>query len=133
MSTQLFLLVVFLLPGAIEVEETEAIAHRYHLRDDVVLEDGTRCDLVSAEYAIEVDFSEKWAEGCGQGLYYGTRLGRYPGVLLIQREETPNHLHKRYLERCQAVCKRCGITLWESSEGNTDIRRVYPPDPFQEN
>ena len=32
--------------------------------------DGTRADCISDTHAIEVDFSEKWAEAIGQALHY---------------------------------------------------------------
>ena len=30
---------------------------------EVVMKDGTRCDILTATHAIEVDFAKKWAEG----------------------------------------------------------------------
>lgn len=36
---------------------------------EVVLKDKTRIDCLTAEYAIEVDFAKKGAEGIGQALY----------------------------------------------------------------
>jgi hypothetical protein len=29
---------------------------------EVVMKDGTRCDILTATHAIEVDFAKKWAE-----------------------------------------------------------------------
>jgi hypothetical protein len=31
-------------------------------RTEVVMKDGTRCDIVTSTHAIEVDFARKWAE-----------------------------------------------------------------------
>jgi hypothetical protein len=31
-------------------------------RTEVVMKDGTRCDIVTSTHAIEVDFAKKWAE-----------------------------------------------------------------------
>jgi len=50
---------------------------------EVVLTDGTRCDCLTDEYAIEFDFGRKWAEAIGQSLHYGHLTGRQPGVVLI--------------------------------------------------
>ena len=33
---------------------------------EVVMKDGTRCDILTATHAIEVDFAKKWAEAIGQ-------------------------------------------------------------------
>ena len=30
---------------------------------EVVMKDGTRCDILTSTHAIEVDFAKKWAEG----------------------------------------------------------------------
>src|SRR5687768_10670975 len=48
-----------------------------------VLPDGARVDCLSDTHAIEVDFSEKWAEGLGQALYYAARTGKVPAIILI--------------------------------------------------
>ena len=37
---------------------------------EVVMKDGTRCDILTATHAIEVDFAKKWAEAIGQSLNY---------------------------------------------------------------
>lgn len=50
---------------------------------EVVLEDRARIDCLTSEYAIEVDFAEKWAEGIGQSLYYAEMSGKKPAVGLI--------------------------------------------------
>ena len=41
---------------------------------------------MSSEYAIEVDWSEHWAEAVGQSLYYAAATGRKPGIILLCRE-----------------------------------------------
>jgi hypothetical protein len=33
---------------------------------EVVMKDGTRCDILTATHAIEVDFAKNWAEAIGQ-------------------------------------------------------------------
>jgi hypothetical protein len=75
---------------------------------EVVLEDRTRVDCLTADYAIEVDFAPKWAESVGQALYYAERTGRAPGVLLILRR--PGDV--RHLDRLQTLGARHGITIW---------------------
>ena len=42
--------------------------------------DGTRADCISATHAIEVDFSEKWAEAIGQALHYALWMAELLGV-----------------------------------------------------
>ena len=54
---------------------------------EVVLGDKTRCDIVTADYAYEVDFADKWAEAIGQSLSYGLNLNLKPAIVLIMEEE----------------------------------------------
>lgn len=50
---------------------------------EVVLADGTRCDCLTKDYAVEFDFGPKWAEAIGQSLYYSIQTGKTPGIGLI--------------------------------------------------
>ena len=50
---------------------------------EVVMNDGTRCDILTATHAIEVDFAKKWAEAIGQSLHYALHTGKRPAVALI--------------------------------------------------
>jgi len=47
------------------------------------LPDNTRVDCLTEEYAIEYDFSRKWAEAIGQALHYSLMTDRKAGVVLI--------------------------------------------------
>jgi hypothetical protein len=44
------------------------------------LPNGTYVDCLNDTYAIEVDFSNKWAEAIGQSLMYAAELERLPGI-----------------------------------------------------
>ena len=50
---------------------------------EVVMKDGTRCDILTSTHAIEVDFARKWAEAIGQSLHYALHTGKRPAVALI--------------------------------------------------
>ena len=43
---------------------------------EVVMKNGTRCDILTAAHAIEVDFAKKWAEAIWQSLNYAMHTGR---------------------------------------------------------
>ena len=75
---------------------------------EYTLEDRTRVDCLTDEYAVEVDFAAKWAEAVGQALYYALMTGKKPGVLLII--ERPSDM--RHLGRLLAVSDKTGITVW---------------------
>ncbi|WP_316347638.1 hypothetical protein [Desulfuromonas acetoxidans] len=72
------------------------------------LQDGTRVDCLTDDYAIEFDFASKWAESIGQSLYYGICTERLPGVVLILEKESDS----RYLPRIKAVANLHGIKVW---------------------
>ncbi len=75
---------------------------------EVVLDDRTRVDCITSEYAVEVDFAPKWAESVGQSLYYALKTGRKPGVLLIL--EKPGD--ERYLQRITDLGAIYEINIW---------------------
>lgn len=51
-------------------------------RKEVVIPNG-RIDVVTQDFAIEVDFIQKWHEGIGQALHYGSATGKRPALVLI--------------------------------------------------
>jgi hypothetical protein len=57
------------------------------MKQEVKLPNGTRADCVSETHAIEVEFSENWAEALGQALSYAASTGKQPGIFLICRRE----------------------------------------------
>lgn len=62
---------------------------------EFVLPDRARVDCLTKTYAIEYDYSKKWAESIGQALYYASATGKKAGIVLIV-----NQKHKgRYLTR----------------------------------
>ncbi len=81
-------------------------------QSEVVLFDRARVDCVTADYAIEFDFADKWGEAVGQSLYYGAITKKKPGIVLIM-ENGDND--KKYLSRLNTVSQNHGITVWTMS------------------
>lgn len=75
---------------------------------EVRLSTGTRVDLMNEKYAIECDWASKWAEGCGQALYYAICTNRKAGLLLLLKSSDD----KRFVERAAVVAGRHGIAIW---------------------
>ena len=72
------------------------------------LQDSSRIDCLTDDYAIEVDFAKKWAEGVGQSLYYAEVSKRKPAVgIIIDLEK-----ERRYLKRLNLMAKRYGIRIF---------------------
>ncbi len=73
---------------------------------EYVLFDKTRVDCLTKEYAIEVDFAKKWAEGIGQSLYYAEVTGKKPAIGVISGEGD-----EKYLDRIRRVGDKFGIRI----------------------
>ena len=50
---------------------------------EVSLPNGTSADCIDDEYAIEVEFTEKWVEAIGQSLNYAAVTRKKPAIYLI--------------------------------------------------
>lgn len=77
-------------------------------RTEVRLDDSTRVDCVTTEYAIEFDFAQKWAESVGQSLYYAEKTGLKPGIVLIMEKDTDY----KYYKRVKVLADKYNIKLW---------------------
>lgn len=120
----LWVLVVVLLIGAgrsargDEDDETERLAAKYYARDQVVLSDQTRVDLLSEDWAIEVEYARVWKSSIGQAVHYSIVANRdypegkrAPAVLLLIQDPVRD---RKYVIQCGRVCRRLGINLfWE--------------------
>lgn len=72
------------------------------------LDDDTRIDCLTNEYAIEFDFAKKWAESVGQSLYYANKTNKKAGVVLILEDSKDS----RYLKRLDYLSKIYGLSIW---------------------
>ena len=75
---------------------------------EYVLPDRARVDCLTDEYAIEFDFSRKWAESIGQALYYGKVTGRKPAIAIIVLDWGEE---QRYLNRLYTAIRGLGIKV----------------------
>lgn len=76
---------------------------------EYVLPDKARVDCVTKTHAIEFDFAQKWAESIGQALYYGKKLNKQPGIVLIVENGTKD---VKYINRLKTVAEDNNISLW---------------------
>ena len=97
-------------------------SHKYYEKDyqrvwcsasggttEYVLPDKARVDCVTETHAIEFDFAQKWAESIGQSLYYGKKLNKQPGIVLIVENGTKD---AKYINRLKTVAEDSNISLW---------------------
>lgn len=97
-------------------EERSAI-----LREQVLF-DGTRVDLLTPDYAIEIDWGHKWAEGVGQSLHYAMQTDRLPGIILLLKDRKAE---SEYVQICKAIGTKYGIKIWAL---DTATARLYQLD-----
>ena len=74
---------------------------------EVRLTDGTRCDIVTDDYAIEVEWAQKWYEGFGQSLWYGFQLNKKPAIVMILRSKED----QKYVYRIDSLAKHHKVDL----------------------
>lgn len=88
-------------------------------KTEVVAPDGTRCDILTDEYAIEVDFSDKWAEAIGQSLNYAIQFNKQAGIVLILE----NQKDYKYYIRVNTIINhfKLPITIWIVDPTNINI------------
>jgi hypothetical protein len=91
---------------------------------EVVMKDGTRCDILTATHAIEVDFAKKWAEAIGQSLNYAMHTGKRPGVALIVFSPSDN----KYIERVRKISAEysLGLAIYPIDGGGASVSSSKP-------
>jgi hypothetical protein len=75
------------------------------------LPDAARVDCLTDEYAIETDFENKWAESCGQALFYSLMTGKKPGIQIIVKSEDSVGL-----KRVRKLSEKYDIRVWVTKE-----------------
>lgn len=65
-----------------------AFAQEVGGQSEVAVEHG-RADVVTSEFAFELDWLDKWHEGIGQALHYASATEKRPGLALILRDGWP--------------------------------------------
>ncbi len=83
------------------------------MQTEVTLASGARVDCLNHEFAIEVDFSDKWHQAIGQSLYYAAETGRKPGVILICRKSDDTCLGHSLRLQTTIGAWNLPITVWQ--------------------
>ena len=90
---------------------------------EIRLFNGKRIDLIWSDYAIEVDWANKFPEGIGQSLYYAAVTHRKPAVLLLVKNPIKD---QKYIEQALVVCRsnEPRIRLWAYDTTQSKFMRV---------
>ena len=94
----------------------EIAAKKYNGQTEVTMPDGTRCDIVTATHAIEVDFADKWGEAIGQSLNYAFQSNKKAGILLILESKED----EKHLIRVQSIIEHFDLPI--------DVLAIRPPE-----
>ena len=93
-----------------------ALARHLDGKEEVRVVNG-RVDIVTAEYAIEVERAANWKNSIGQALWYGLQTSKRPGIILIVKSSS----EWKYAQQLQSSIDYAGMTdelkVW-----------VYPED-----
>ena len=73
---------------------------------------GTRTDCLNAQYAVEIDYTYKWAEGVGQALYYAELHQRTPGIIFVCHPETTDELCDKHVKRAMTILSTYAPQSW---------------------
>jgi hypothetical protein len=82
------------------------------MEQEVTLANGSRADCLSDTHAIEVDFTEHWAEALGQALLYAAATDLKPGIFLVCRDSQRNCL-RHHLRPEEAISTwKLPVSVW---------------------
>jgi hypothetical protein len=90
------------------------------------LDDGARVDCLLPEYAVEFDFGPKWAECCGQAIYYGQKTNRTPACVLIIEDAENDAV---FIERLRITATKAGVKWWTMTKVDLEMGVVNDPLP----
>lgn len=135
MKQTLFLLTLLLTTLSLNAQQSE---RDYQLRIqqqlggqmEVPVESG-RIDLLTDEYAIEIEFANKWKEAIGQALWYGLQTNRTPGIILIKREGHPDQKYVIQLGSALSYAGLGQVRVWVWPDDFSTARTVAPQQSKQ--
>ena len=79
-----------------------------------------RVDLLTEEYAFEIEWAGKWKESIGQSLWYALQTNRKPGIILIRRSSN----EYKYFQMLNSTLEFSGL--------NDKIKVFLFPDDFED-
>ena len=97
--------------NAPEKDWTDALAREMNGQSEVQVDRG-RVDVMTDDYAIEIDFIKKWHEGLGQAIHYGDESTRIGVLALIDGNIVHEDLkHMKLLKKIERLCIKKGVKL----------------------
>lgn len=92
-----------------------------------------RVDILTNEYAIEVERASKWKNSIGQALWYSLQTGKKPGIVILLESTNEYHFVQKLNSSLQHAGIEDQIKVWLYPEdfpalpkmSNTAASRVY--------
>ena len=94
------------------------IAETNDYRSEVASFDGSRVDVLSPDFAVEVEWALKWKEAIGQAILYSIHFDRPGAVILLSK--TGSAKEQECGLQCKLVCERLGIPMLHVDTRNPD-------------
>jgi hypothetical protein len=109
--TSISLIIYFFNFSSFEVNKNEKyyqmkICDKLNGQQEYLLNDRSRVDCLTKNYAIEVEWAKKWAEGIGQSLYYAKMTNKEPAIALIIGNND-----EKYLKRLKLISDELNIKI----------------------
>ena len=99
----------------------DELARHWHGQTEKRIEGG-RIDVLTGEYAIEVEFPHKWHEGLGQALHYANATDRQGVLAIIAYARGEAYLHGKSRRRLELIEEQC-------SANNIKMLVLFPNRP----
>ena len=98
-----------------------------------------RIDLMTDDYAIEVELAPEWKESIGQALWYGLQSCKKPGIVIVMKKQKDyNYVQMLYSSlRYAGIEDKIKVWVWPQDfglgieEGNSKARdwiKAHPKD-----
>lgn len=100
-------------PKSGEAAWRDALAEQLGGKAEVPIEGG-RIDVLTEQWAVEVDRPHNWHEGLGQAIHYADATGHQGVLAIIAYAKAPDTLRQKSLKRFSLVdnlCKKNNIKL----------------------
>lgn len=85
-----------------------------------------RIDLLTEEYAIEIEFANKWKQSIGQALWYGLQTTKTPGIILIKRDGSADNKYVVQLGSTLSYAGLNNIRVWVWPDDFSVVERKLP-------
>ena len=101
--------------------------------DGEVRIEGGRIDVLTDDWAVEVDRLHRWHEGLGQALHYSDASGREGVLALMLDVQNPDELHVKTLRMLELVDRQCSrleirlVILFSGAKRSMSIPVDYLP------